>query len=51
MKHEARQIHFVGGDGTAASREQGPRSRGCDRPRVASADDGRRGVIGVRHEA
>jgi hypothetical protein len=51
MKHKVRQIHFVGGGGTAASREQGPRLRGRDRPRVASAADGRSGVIGVRYEA
>lgn len=37
MKHKVRHVHFVGIGGIAMSREQGPRLRGCDRPRMASA--------------
>ena len=51
MKHKVNCIHFVGKGGVATSREQGPRARGCERPRVARADDDSRGLIGVRHEA
>ncbi len=51
MKHKVNRIHFVGKGGVAASREQGPRGRGCERPRVARAADERYGRIGVRHEA
>ena len=47
MKHKVRRIHFVGIGGTDASREQGPRLRGCDRPRVASAADDSQGLNGV----
>jgi hypothetical protein len=40
MRHKVKHVHFVGMGGTDASREQGPlglETRGCDRPRVASA--------------
>ena len=48
MKHKVRHIHFVGKGGVAASREQGPRMRGCDRPRVALAADGQYRLTGVK---
>jgi hypothetical protein len=47
MKHKVRRIHFVGRGGVDASREQGPRLRGCDRPRVAPAADGGAGMFGA----
>ena len=51
MKHKINHIHCVGQGGVDTSREQGPRARGCERPRVARAADERWGRIGVRHEA
>jgi hypothetical protein len=51
MKHKVNHIHFVGKGGADASSEQGPRARGCERPRVAPAADARFGWIGVSHEA
>lgn len=37
MKHKVRNVHFAGIGGADASREQGSRAAGCDRPRVAPA--------------
>ncbi len=48
MKHKVRRIHFVGIGGTDTSREQGPRVRGCERPRAESAADGQAGSYGVK---
>jgi hypothetical protein len=35
MRYKVNRVHFVGIGGAAASREQGSRVAGCDRPRAA----------------